>query len=82
MLDQAPEGGCFEFRSGFVVDRHGHLSGSQEHIEITWELSQILPYRRVKGELAGSGLGCPRPKLALPSHIAATDIRKILNELI
>src|SRR4029077_17994579 len=50
MVDKAPENGSFKFRSGFVVDRHGRDPAvcASEHIDIRWELSQILPYRRAK----------------------------------
>jgi hypothetical protein len=54
MAHQAPENGGFQFRSGFVVDRHGR--GSRwftNHMGIRWELSQILPYLRAKGGIPG-----------------------------
>ena len=46
MFDQAPENGGFEFRSGFVVNRHDRDPVvSRKLIDIKWQLSQILPYR-------------------------------------
>src|ERR1700716_3475275 len=54
MLDEAPEHRGLEFRSGFVVNRHGRtLVVSGKDTGIRWALSQILPYRvakRAKGE--------------------------------
>ena len=53
MFDQAPEYRGFKFCSGFVVHRHDrylarYLAVSRQDIDIKWELSQILPYRRAK----------------------------------
>src|SRR6266702_6309634 len=50
MLDQAPEYGGLELRSGFVVNRHARQSPRFRcnHIDLRWELSQISPYRRAK----------------------------------
>jgi hypothetical protein len=50
MFDQTPKNGGFEFRSGFVVNRHSRdpAVSALEHIDIRWELSQILPYRPAK----------------------------------
>jgi hypothetical protein len=53
MFDQAPEYRGLKFRSGFVVNRHDrdlarYLAVSRKDIDIKWELSQILPYRRAK----------------------------------
>jgi hypothetical protein len=46
MFDKAPEDGGFEFRSGFVVNRHDRDPVvSRKLIDIKWQLSQILPYR-------------------------------------
>jgi hypothetical protein len=46
MFDQAPEHGGLEFRSGFVVNRHGRtLAVLRKLTDINWALSQNLPYR-------------------------------------
>ena len=54
MFDQAPENGGFEFRSGFVVDRHDLALSPccAKLIDIRWELSQILPYRSANRAIA------------------------------
>src|SRR3954453_22108154 len=64
MIDQAPESGSLEFRSGFVVDCHGWIPRLLRKLavtwmghpyEIRWGLSQILPYRGANGREAGFG---------------------------
>src|SRR5882757_7829837 len=73
MLDEAPEHRGLEFRSGFVVNRHGRtLVVSRKDTGIRWALSQILPYRganRVSGMEFGRPLGLKTlpPRLTAPA---------------
>src|SRR6202163_3249013 len=87
MFDEPPEHRGFKFRSGFVVNCHDRISTvnlavSRKLIDLRWELSQILPYRRAKRGLTSGISAAECLKMSPWPLTAAAGLREIINDLI